>query len=245
MVKIMFKQRGANNGVNHPCGPRQTPIAYSLLKLKLREVMETEGIKANDRSVGVRARKSDQPGQLLLFARNFFKHPRMLGTPIPSSRPLIQEVLNRVNWRETRMIVEYGPGVGNITAEILRRMHPQATLLGIETNPEFIPYLRGSLVDSRLHVAHGSAAAVDGLLAQYKCPAADCIISGIPFSTMPKAAGDEILWATRSVLQPRGAFVVYQYSRQIFPSLKKVFGQVSRNFMLLRMIPIWLFHCQR
>ena len=32
-------------------------------------------------------------GQALLFARNFFRHPRMLGSIVPSSRFLIRELL--------------------------------------------------------------------------------------------------------------------------------------------------------
>ena len=50
--------------------------------------------------------------QLLLFARNFLKHPRMLGSLIPSSRFLIDEVLQAVDWANARVIVEYGPGGG-------------------------------------------------------------------------------------------------------------------------------------
>ena len=49
--------------------------------------------------------------QLALFALNFFKHPRMLGSIIPSSRFLIERVLRQVDWKRARVIVEYGPGV--------------------------------------------------------------------------------------------------------------------------------------
>src|SRR4028119_1467048 len=34
--------------------------------------------------------------QLLLFSRNFFKHPRMLGSLIPSSQHLIDHLLRQV-----------------------------------------------------------------------------------------------------------------------------------------------------
>ena len=61
-------------------------------------------------------------GDALLFARNFFRHPRMLGSIIPSSRFLIKELLQPIDWNQARVIVEYGPGVGVITEEILRRM---------------------------------------------------------------------------------------------------------------------------
>ena len=62
--------------------------------------------------------------EMLLFAGNFLRHPYMLGSIIPSSRFLVNQVLEPIDWERARVIVEYGPGVGTITAEILRRMHP-------------------------------------------------------------------------------------------------------------------------
>src|SRR5271155_4548200 len=70
-------------------------------------------------------------GDVLLFARNFFRHPRMLGSIVPSSRFLIKHLLEPIDWAEARVIVEYGPGVGVITTEILRRMRPDASLIAI------------------------------------------------------------------------------------------------------------------
>jgi phospholipid N-methyltransferase len=81
-------------------------------------------------------------GNKLLFARNFFRHPRMLGSIVPSSRFLIKQLLQPINWTRARVIVEYGPGVGGITAEVLRHMRPDATLIAIEMNPDFVKYLR-------------------------------------------------------------------------------------------------------
>src|SRR6201993_1796821 len=100
-------------------------------------------------------------GDALLFARNFFRHPRMLGSIVPSSRFLIKQLLEPIDWRRARVIVEYGPGVGGITAEVLRHMRGDAALIAIETNPEFVNYLRGSITDARLHVVAGSAESVD------------------------------------------------------------------------------------
>src|SRR6202035_5572823 len=96
-------------------------------------------------------------GDALLFARNFFRHPRMLGSIVPSSRFLIKQLLEPIDWGQARVIVEYGPGVGSITAEVLRRMRPDASLIAIETNPEFVGFLRSSSEDERLHVVEGSA----------------------------------------------------------------------------------------
>src|SRR6201996_7863456 len=119
-------------------------------------------------------------GDAMLFFRNFFRHPRMLGSIIPSSRFLIKQILEPIDWDKARVIVEYGPGVGGITAEILRRMRPDAKLIAIEMNPDFVNFLKKSLVDPRIEVVQGSAADVNEIMKQLGLTKADYIISGIP-----------------------------------------------------------------
>lgn len=184
-----------------------------------------------------------RPEQLLLFARNFFKHPKMLGSLIPSSRFLIDQLLGQVDWARARTFVEYGPGVGTITEEILRRMSPDATLVVIETNRDFVRFLRESLRDPRLRIVHGSAAEVDTLLKEQGLDGADYVVSGIPFSTMPPEVRDSILRSTRAVLQPEGAFLVYQFSRRVLPYLERVFRDVEREFEPRNVLPAQLFYC--
>src|SRR5205809_75548 len=90
----------------------------------------------------------------ILFARNFLKHPNLVGWMLPSSPFVVAQVLKQVDWKRARVIVEYGPGVGTFTKEILRRMHPDATLMALEVNGDFVQFLRQSLPDPRLHVIH-------------------------------------------------------------------------------------------
>ena len=47
--------------------------------------------------------------RLGLFARNFLKHPTMLGSVIPSSRFLVNDLLAQVNWDRARVVVNTGP----------------------------------------------------------------------------------------------------------------------------------------
>jgi phospholipid N-methyltransferase len=183
-------------------------------------------------------------GDVLLFARNFFRHPRMLGSIVPSSRFLIKQLLEPINWGRARVIVEYGPGVGTITAEVLRQLRSDATLIAIEMNPDFVRYLSSSIDDRRLRVVEGSAAQVDEILRRFGFTRADYIISGIPFSTIPAPVREQILRKTCDVLEPGGAFLVYQFSTRVLQDLKRVFGYVGRKFQPLNVLPAHLFICQ-
>src|SRR6201987_5693206 len=182
-------------------------------------------------------------GNALLFARNFFRHPLMLGSIVQSSRFLIRELLHPVDWSRARVIVEYGPGGGDITAEVLRRMRPDALLIAIEMNPDFVSYLRGALTDTRLRVIEGSAEWVDEILSRFGRQQADYIISGIPFSTIPAPLRESILRTTRAVLAPGGAFLVYQFSTRVLEDLRRIFGYVGRKFEPLNGLPAPLFFC--
>src|SRR2546421_725361 len=96
-------------------------------------------------------------GQLFLFARNWVKHPNMVGWMLPSSPFLVNEVLKQVDWDKARVIVEYGPGVGTFTTEVLKRMRPGAKLIALEIHPDFFKFLGKSLRAPRLHLLKESA----------------------------------------------------------------------------------------
>src|SRR3954470_3151135 len=97
-----------------------------------------------------RRRDRRSPSPHWQFLRGFIKNPVMVGSIIPSSRVLIDKMLDPVDWANTKLFVEYGPGVGTFTRPILERLGPDATLLTIDTNPDFTHYLKERIDDPRL-----------------------------------------------------------------------------------------------
>src|ERR1041385_7231190 len=191
---------------------------------------------------------STRPGrtsQLLLFALNFLKHPNKIGWFLPSSRFVVNEVLKQIDWNNARVIVEYGPGLGTFTGDILQRMRPDATLIAFETNEEFYKYLSRSLRDPRFHLLHESATEIGPALQRLGLPTADYVISGIPFKTMPQEVCGQIVRNTHAALRPKGEFLVYQLSTAVRPYLESVFNHVRQDFELLNIPPGRLFYCAR
>lgn len=189
------------------------------------------------------ARQSNRLSHALLFARNFLKHPTMLGSVIPSSRFLVNRVLGQVDWSRARVLVEYGPGVGTLTTEILRRLRPDGRLFVFEVNPDFVAHLRETVPDARLHVLHASAAEVESRLREHDALPADYVISGIPFSTLPEEVREAILRSTRDVLRADGRFLVYQFSSKVRPYLERIFARVERAREVRNFLPAVLFWC--
>jgi len=180
---------------------------------------------------------------LALFARNFLKSPFMLGSVVPSSSFLVNDMMNQVDWDRACVLVEYGPGVGTFTREILRRMRPDAVLVAIELNTDFVEYLRDHVRDPRFRVVHGSAERVRRVLAEQNLAHADYIISGIPYLNMTDALRREILEESRLALKAEGSMLLFQYTRTLLPYLESSFSSVKLNFQLFNILPALIFHC--
>lgn len=181
--------------------------------------------------------------QILLFARNFIRYPKLLGSLVPSSPFLVKHVLSLVDWERARVVVEYGPGVGTITQEILKRIRPDATLVAIELNPCFVEFLQSEIYDPRLRVVYGSATDVRRILDELNLPQADYVISGIPYTLLPDGVRRVVTRETHHVLQPEGAFVVYQFTRTALRYVEANFANVQRDFNLFNILPARIYYC--
>ncbi len=176
-----------------------------------------------------------------VFLAGFLKHPVMVGSVIPSSRRLIDHMLRPVDWRRCRVFVEYGPGVGTFCQPVLDRLPGDGRLIVIDTNPDFVEYLRRRFADSRFSAVHGSAADVESIVAAHGHDAADYVLSGLPFSTLPEGVGPAIAAATERVLAPAGQFLVYQFSPKVKRFLDPHFGRIDHAFEPVNVPPAQLY----
>lgn len=190
-------------------------------------------------------RAGGRPGPLTMFFKGFVKHPVMVGSVIPSSRRLIRHMLSKVDWANTRVFVEYGPGVGTFCRPILERLAPDAVLVAIDTNPEFISYLRAEIPDSRFKAVHGSAADVQRILSDLGFDHADYVLSGLPFSTLPPGVGPDIARATQAALRVGGAFLVYQFSPKVRDFIAPFFSRIDHAFEPVNIPPAQLYWAWR
>ncbi|MEQ8771708.1 MAG: hypothetical protein RIC51_02565, partial [Erythrobacter sp.] len=70
-------------------------------------------VNTGDRSAAMPKHARNGLGRLLgpiaVFFRGFIESPRMVGSVIPSSRVTIDAMLQRVDWKNCKIFVEYGP----------------------------------------------------------------------------------------------------------------------------------------
>ena len=176
-----------------------------------------------------------------VFFKGFLKHPVMVGSIIPSSSRTIRKMLGPVKWDECKLFVEYGPGVGTFCRPVLDNLRRDGTLLVIDTNPDFIDYLRRTIRDSRFIAVHGSAEDVEEIIRAHGHDHADYVLSGLPFSTLPDGVGPAIVAATHRALRPGGAFLVYQFSAKARDFMARQFHRIDQGFELWNVLPCQLF----
>jgi phospholipid N-methyltransferase len=148
-------------------------------------------------------------------------------------------------WKKAEVVVEFGPGVGTITRQMLQQLSPDAKLIAMETNRDLAAHLERNIEDSRLHTRLTSAKNVGKALSSLRERGADYIISGIPLSTMPKQERMAIIRNTWKALKPGGVFLVYQFSGLSQDWLEEVFGPVHQQIELRNIPPAWIFRCEK
>ena len=177
----------------------------------------------------------------IAFFRGFLTRPKEVGSIIPSSRFMEKRITKTAELGSAKLAIELGPGTGGTTKALLRKMRPDATLLAIEINPDFVSLLERTIDDPRLIVHHGSAADIPSALAAHDLPAPDVILSGIPFSTMDRELGLAILRSVHDNLAPDGRFVAYQFRDRVESLGRGVFGRAQVQTELLNMPPMRVY----
>ena len=98
------------------------------------------------------------------FFSEFLKQGKNIGAVAPSSKFLVKKMVEPINFTDVKCIVEFGPGTGIITLELLRLMPSDSILLAFEINKEFCETLN-QIKDPRLKIISDSAEKVEEYLA--------------------------------------------------------------------------------
>jgi phospholipid N-methyltransferase len=120
-------------------------------------------------------------------------------------------------------------------------MPDDARMLAIELNSEFVSMLESNQ-DPRLVVHHGSAEHLTQALSLYDIARPDVVVSGIPFSTMPKSMAQRILHGIWSCLVPGGQFVAYQVRGRVAELGREYLGKPEVKVELLNVPPIRVYN---
>ena len=177
-----------------------------------------------------------------IFLKRFLQRPFQVASIIPSSRTLIRRVADKMDLTKPRVIVEYGPGEGCHTREIVRRMHPDSQMILFELDPELAEHLGEQFRDDpRVTVLNADCATLATVLAEHGHAHCDYIVSGIPFSILEPAKKRALLRSTFDVLAPHAgaAIIIYQVTNELIAHCRH-FSRIESQYCLQNLPPMFV-----
>jgi len=174
-----------------------------------------------------------------ILISEFFKD-KNIGAVASASDHVVRKMLNKVDFAKADVLVEFGPGKGVITKQILAKMNKNAVLYVFETNEQLTQGLN-KINDSRLSIFNEDAEKAMTVLKE-KCntKSVDYIISSIPFTFIDIKKRKRIIFNAHALLRENGKFITYQYSWLIYNILNEQFSKSSVKFGLLNIPPTFI-----
>ncbi len=188
------------------------------------------------------------------FLAQFLKNPGVIGAVAPSSRWLSRAMVKGLDLSQSKAVLEFGPGSGVFTDEILARIGAQTKFLAIERNATMAELLvtRYPL----LRIVMGDASEAVSLAAEQGIEAnsVDCILSGLPWPSFSDDLRTRILEAAWSVLRPGGELRTFGYHCGLVMrgawhfrrEARRVFSSVTIGKVVWRNLPpAFVYSCRK
>jgi phospholipid N-methyltransferase len=179
----------------------------------------------------------------LLFLGKFFRHGTTIGAVTPSSRWLARAMLDGIDWRAARCVVELGAGTGAVTAELLRRAGGACRVLIVERDADFCGHLKRQFPAAE--VALADARDLERLLAERQITQVDHVLCGLALPWFSPADRHTILDGSRRRLHPGGSFRQLTYMPWVHTRVyARYFGQVGFRFVWRNLPPGGCYVCR-
>lgn len=184
------------------------------------------------------------PGSYRRFLRSWLDDPFSVGAVAPSGRPLARMMTREL--KQGDRVVEFGPGTGTLTREILARGVRECDLFMLERCPGFADLLERDF--PRATVMRGDATTRQGGLTPHR-GTIDFIISGLPLVLFSREQKFRLLRNGFKLLKETGAFYQFTYGGRC-PVDRR---QLARNgleakcigFIALNMPPAFVYRIAR
>jgi phospholipid N-methyltransferase len=133
------------------------------------------------------------------------------GAISPSSRYLVNAMLDPLPFARIRVALEFGPGTGAMTHSLLERLPSDAKLLVFEINPRFYQCLRESISDPRMVLINSSVENLQSELESRGIGQVDAAVSSLGLAFMPEHLRQTLFQHLLPHFHERSIFTQYQY----------------------------------
>lgn len=178
------------------------------------------------------------------FFKQFFKKPQLTGAIAPSSDYLAKKIVCLAKVNQADLILEFGPGTGVFTQQILQQKKEGSKFVAIEKNPDLIGLLYYKFTQD--YIEQGCVEDVENILAKRGITnKADCIVSGLPWAAFDNSLQDRLLKSTYDILRKDGVFTTFAYvqgaylsaGRSFRKKIESLFSKVEKSPIIWRNLP--------
>lgn len=187
-----------------------------------------------------------------IFLKNFVRHPSQIGAIWPSSHGLSEMLVESINWKTAKCVVEFGPGTGVATEVIAKKLNLSIRFFAIERSPELAAKTRARCPS--VEVIEGCVTEVGEYCRQRNIDHVDGVISGLPWASFSSQLQDSIFEALFQVLPEGGQFATFAYLQGVMlPAGKRFYQLLQKNFssvtkspvVWMNMPPAFVYRCVR
>lgn len=170
---------------------------------------------------------------------NFTKNIKTTGAIYKTSSK-VEDRLTQYISNNSKVVVEFGPGYGNVTKKILSRLPTDGKLYCFEVNTDFVKHLKEEFNDDRLVVINDEAQNFQNHLNE----PVDYFISTIPLSFLTEEVTELLISRIYESLTHNGYFCKAQYSSSHFGKFEKVFGSCISE-IVYNIPPAHIIYCRK
>lgn len=179
------------------------------------------------------------------FLLEYVKSPRTVGAIAPSSKELAKKMVQDIDFSNADCIIEYGPGTGVFTEQIVKNKRKGTLLILFEYSKGFASELTQKYGNyDNILIINDSAENIDKHLKKYNIEKVDYIVSGLPFASLPKDSSNKILRLTRELLKREGLFITFQYTLLKKEYISSYFKHVKHEKVLYNLPPAYVLWCR-
>lgn len=173
-----------------------------------------------------------------------------ISTVFQTSPWLAELLLSTLPIKESKFVIELGPGAGAITRPLLEMIQPDCKYLGIELNPSLVAYLKREFPNQEFQL--GSAELCRE--ATQKHGLADSIVSSLPWTIFDRDLQEKIIKNIIDSLNPGAGFATYVcVNASFYPAAKHFKNLLEENFTVVdrsrtewkNMPPAFVYSCRK
>lgn len=174
----------------------------------------------------------------MTFLKEYIKHPLSVGAVAPCSARLARAMVAHVDFQNAACIVEFGPGTGVISAQVVALRKAGTPFILFEKNAAFCDVLKEKFAhEENLFIINDGAENAQAHLDRLGVLAVDYFLCGLPFASLPKELVETILHGTSQLMQNTSSFVLYQYTMFLKNTFLAHFHLIERRKVLLNLPP--------